>query len=87
MEIAMRVRLTLIAAFVALGTAASAEPQKAPPQPAPQPTKIILASADTVRTPGTATVKPATAPAKRPGRVTTCRCGGDPLPATETPGE
>ena len=81
----MRARLTLIAAMIALGTAASAEPQKAPPQPAPQPTKIVLASADQVRTPGPVTAKPSATPAKRSGRVTTCRCGGDPLPSAETP--
>lgn len=81
----MRARLTLIAALVALGTAANAEPQKTPSQPAPQPTKIVLASADPVRTPGAAAAKPVATPAKRVGRVTTCRCGGDPQPAAETP--
>jgi hypothetical protein len=80
MEIAMRVRLIGIAMLLTAGTAAIAEPQKAPSQPAPQPKQIVLASADTVRSPGPAAPKPA----KRPGRVTTCRCG-DPQPAPETP--
>lgn len=80
----MHVRRTLLAAAIAMGSAASAEPQKAPPQPAPQPTKIVLASADTVRTHGPVLAKPAASPTKRSGRVTTCRCGGPQLPA-ETP--
>lgn len=85
MEIAMRVRLIGIALFLTAGSAASAEPQKASSQPAPQPTKIVLASADPVRTPRAVSAKPTSTPAKRPaGRVTTCRCG-DPQPAPETP--
>jgi hypothetical protein len=81
----MRARLTLIAAMFALGTAASAEPSKAPSQPAPQPTKIVLASAEPVRTPGAAAAKPTASPVKRAGRVTTCRCGGDVQRPAETP--
>lgn len=84
-EIAMRARLVGIALFVTTGSVASAEPQKAPSQPAPQSTKIVLASADVVRTPGQVSTKPASTPAKRfAGRVTTCRCGA-PQPAPETP--
>lgn len=73
----MRARLTMIAGLLVIGTAASAEPQKVSPvRPAPQPTKIVLASADTVRAPTPALAKTSTASAKRrAGRVTTCRCG------------
>ena len=83
MEIALRARQTLIAALLVVGTAASAEPQKAPARPAPQPTKIVMASADPVRSHGPTSAKPA-APAKRTGRVATCRCGGDALLTPKT---
>jgi hypothetical protein len=84
-EFAMPVRLTMIAAVAALGTAASAEPQKAAAQTPSQPAKIVLASADPVRSPGPGVAKPMAAAAKRPaGRVTTCRCGGNPPPASDS---
>jgi hypothetical protein len=84
MEFGMRMSLTVIAALTATGTAAFAEPPKAAsPRPASEPVKIVLASADTVGTPGPVSTK-SVAPAKRRiGRVTTCRCG-DPLPESQT---
>ncbi len=78
----MHVRfLTIAAAAVALASGVAAEPPKAP---APQqnstqahPAPVVLASADHLAAPaaGQAAPKP-----HRVGRVTTCRCGGDPQP-------
>lgn len=76
----MRVRRTMIAALIATGSAAFAEPPKsASPRPASEPVRIVLASADLVTTAGPASTKPATPAKRRMGRVTTCRCG-DQLP-------
>ena len=79
----MRTHLTMFVGLLAVGAMASAKPQKAAPsRPAPQPAKIVMASADPVRTPTPANA--AAIPAKRlTGRVTTCRCG-DPAPRTES---
>ena len=78
----MRTHLIMFAGLLAVGAMASAEPQKAAPsRPAPQPARIVMASADPVRTPSPA--KAAAIPAKRAvGRVTTCRCG-DPIPGAD----
>lgn len=82
----MHTRFVLIA-VVALVSAggAGAEPQKAPAKPTaqlqPALPRVMLASADTVRS--TAAPEPqAQLQAKRPriARVTTCRCG-DPQPS------
>ena len=79
----MRTHLTTFVGLLAVGAMASAEPQKGTTsRPAPQPAKIVMASADPVRTPTPS--KSAAIPAKRPtGRVATCRCG-DPAPGTES---
>ena len=77
----MDARLVMFAvAMLAVGTAAVAEPPKAPAQAPPQqanyPAKVMLASADQVATPAPAD-QSASQPPKRPraARVTTCRCG------------
>lgn len=73
--------VTIAAAAVALATSVAAEPPKTPaPQPNSthaHPAPVVLASADHV-----AAADASQAPAKphRTGRVTTCRCGGDPQP-------
>ena len=80
----MRERLTVIAALIATGSAAFAEPPKAAsPRPASEQIKIVLASADTVVSPGPVSTKSVTPAKRRVGRVTTCRCG-DSLPESQT---
>ena len=87
----MFARSTLIAAAVALGagSAAMAEPAKAPrPESAEQrapDAPVLMASADVDHAAAAAVVAAsatdgAAAPAKRPrrGRVTTCRCADTP---------
>lgn len=80
----MRTHLIMIVGLLGVSATAAAEPQKAVvSRPGLQPTKIVLASADPVRTPNSANSAPT--PAKRPvGRVTTCRCG-NPAPAADSP--
>jgi len=78
----MHTRYLLIAsAALAFGTAAAAaEPAKPEVRPAAQPTDrpapVLMASAEQVHTPATASDGQATAPVKRPraARATTCRC-------------
>jgi hypothetical protein len=84
MEFAMRVRLTMFVAVAALGTAASADPQKPAASAPSQPAKIVLASAEPVGSPAPDSARPLAAASKRPlGRVTTCRCGGNASPASD----
>ena len=83
----MRVRQFVIAlAAAALGSAATAEPPKAPVRNAGQPAQaqppVVVASAEQVRTPAPVAEAQAQAeapaPAKRvrTARVSSCRCGG-----------
>jgi hypothetical protein len=84
MEKAMR-PLTVIAGMLMLSGPALADPSKqaSPAQPGARPA-VVLASADTVRTPAQDSAQPTSAPAKRRvARVTTCRCG-DPQPDPES---
>ena len=80
----MYARLIVIAATLAIGTAAAAAPPKPQAAAAPATSKpVVLASADTVNTNPVATDGQAPAPVKRrAARVTSCRCG-DPQPETQ----
>ncbi|HZC38430.1 MAG TPA: hypothetical protein VE221_07125 [Sphingomicrobium sp.] len=78
----MHARFIMIAAAaLAAGTAAPAEPTKAPAKDAAQqtnhPAPVLLASADQVAAPAS-TDQASSSQAKphRAARVTTCRCGG-----------
>jgi hypothetical protein len=81
METVMGARFVVIAvAMLAAGTAAAAEPPKAPSKPVAQPSDrpapVLLASADQVSAPSPAQNQSAPAPVrKRAARVTACRCG------------
>ena len=82
----MQARFVLIAAFALTSAGiAGAEPQKSPPKPAaqlqPAASRVMLASADELRSPA-ASEPQVQLQAKRPrvARVTTCRCG-DPQPS------
>ena len=75
----MNARLSLIAVIAVVSTGAwAAEPAKPEPQaPAHSnqaPVKVVLASAETVRTPAGSAQAPST-PKRRLARVTSCRCG------------
>ena len=85
----MHSRITIIAAAALLASAgASAQPVKTPvPErntSLNRTTPVVLASADRIVAPASAQVTNA-GQAKRPrvGRVTTCRCGGDPQPESQ----
>jgi hypothetical protein len=69
-----------------LGTAAPAEPAKAPAQNASQPVNrpgsVMMASADPVRTPTPGDQSTTPPKPHRAARVTTCRCG-DPQAADQ----
>lgn len=73
----MYARLVLIAATLTSSSAFAADPVKPAPQPTAQVKKatapVVLASASDV--PASATASQPSAPPKRRGRVTTCRCG------------
>jgi hypothetical protein len=79
----MNARLLVIAATLAVGTAAAAEPAKphaAAAAPAStRPVEVVLASADTVRPVQPGEGQSAAPVKRRAARVTTCRCG-DPQP-------
>jgi hypothetical protein len=84
MEKAMRTRTIALAALMTIGTPAFAAPPKGNQlrgeQPHRRPAELIVASADSVRSP-----QPSSAMPRRPAaRVTTCRCG-DPQPDPEQP--
>jgi hypothetical protein len=85
METLMQSRLMIAAAALLTSAAAPAEPVKAPvPQQGMTTDRarpMMLASADRIAAPIQAQASNA-ATTKRPrvGRVTTCRCGGDPEP-------
>lgn len=77
----MNARFSIIAAVgMTLGTAAPADPPKAPAQTATQPVNrpapVMLASADPVRAPGPSDQSTAPPKPHRAARVTSCRCGG-----------
>lgn len=83
----MRVPLTLLAALLASGGPALAQPAKhnspKPVQPSEKRAEVLLASADTAHS-STPAAQSATA-AKRPvPQITHCRCG-DPQPGEDTP--
>ncbi len=78
----MFVRFVLIAALALAGepasAAAPAKPISQPQAPQPAPREVVLASADDVTAPAAASQQVPTAPKRRVGRVTTCRCGDQP---------
>lgn len=82
----MRVALVLAAAML-IGEAAQSEPRKTDTQGTPQKhtAPVILAAADTPRSPSPEESRPNIAPTKRrAGRITNCRCG-DSQPENLTP--
>jgi hypothetical protein len=84
----MRMRALIVsAAVLTIPCSAAAEPPKASqPRPAAvRPTPVIFASADQLPGARAVPVAAASTSAKRPraGRVTTCRCGGDPQPRVQ----
>jgi hypothetical protein len=85
-EMAMRMRALIVsAAILTIPGSAAAEPPKAPQvRPATRTAPVIFASADQLPA-RPVPADAASTPAKRPrvGRVTTCRCGGDPQPQVQ----
>ena len=87
----MRTRLIAVAAFLAVGSEAHAEPAKTPAVQADQPQRapakpVVLAAAETVKaTVGDSAQAAPTQSKHRIARVTTCRCG-DPGPGETTDG-
>jgi hypothetical protein len=80
----MLLRVPLIAAAMAIGSAAVAQaPRGGTPSPVPLQsgrTDVVLASAEAIHAPAPESAQPSPAPTKRRiARVTTCRCG-DPQP-------
>jgi hypothetical protein len=74
---AMLARSIVIAGTLTAAAAAFAEPPKPQAQAASQPSNrpLVLASADSVKTPTTDADQQAPAKKPRVARVTTCRCG------------
>ena len=75
-----RFALTAATALL-LGTAAAAEPAKAPAPAEKQPAPVMLAQAD-VKLPGPAKAGEAAPAKRRAARVTSCRCA-DVVPAAQ----
>lgn len=81
----MSIRLTMTAALLTIAGAATAQPvnhDSAHRAQAPRHSPVVLASADTVRTPPASQASSAP-PKPIVPRVTTCRCG-DPQPEIDS---
>jgi len=83
----MRIVSVTVAIMLIAGPAI-AHPRKPDPQDQQQQQRsapVVLAAAETPRSPSTDSSPPAPAPSTRPvGRITHCRCG-DPQPGGENP--